>query len=66
MRFADNRYRTPHAAHRTPSNVKVIIRSDMYISELLQYLIWPAFILLCWGVIKYALSVYEKKFSEKE
>jgi hypothetical protein len=38
----------------------------MYISEILQYLIWPAFILLCWFAIKYALSVYEKKFSEKE
>ena len=38
----------------------------MYISGILQYLIWPAFILICWLVIKYALSAYEKKFPEKE
>jgi hypothetical protein len=39
---------------------------DMYISEILQYLIWPGFIVLSWFAIKYALSVYEKKFPEKE
>jgi hypothetical protein len=38
----------------------------MYISEILEYLLWPAFIILSWFVIKYALSVYESKFSEKE
>jgi len=38
----------------------------MYISQILQYLIWPAFILLSWVVIKYALSAYEKKFPEKQ
>jgi hypothetical protein len=37
----------------------------MYISQILQYLIWPTFILISWFAIKYALSVYEKKFSEK-
>lgn len=37
----------------------------MYISQILQYLIWPAFIFLCWFVIKYALSVYDKKFPGK-
>jgi len=41
------------------------MRLEMYISQILQYLIWPAFILLSWLVIKFALSVYEKKFSEK-
>ena len=38
----------------------------MYISEILQYLIWPGFIILSWFTIKFALSVYEKKFPEKE
>jgi len=37
----------------------------MYISQILQYLIWPGFIILCWFAIKLALSAYEKKFSEK-
>ena len=37
----------------------------MYISQLLQYLIWPAFILLSWYIVKYALEAYEKKFPEK-
>jgi hypothetical protein len=38
----------------------------MYISEILEYLIWPAFILLSWFLVKYALSVYEKKFPDEE
>jgi hypothetical protein len=38
----------------------------MYISEILQYLIWPGFILLSWFVVRIALSAYEKKFPEKE
>jgi hypothetical protein len=38
----------------------------MYIDEILEYLIWPGFILLSWVVIKYALSVYEKKFPEQD
>jgi hypothetical protein len=38
----------------------------MYISGVIEYLIWPAFIILSWVVIKYALSAYEKKFPEKE
>jgi len=38
----------------------------MYISEILQYLIWPGFIVLSWFVIKFSLSAYEKKFPEKE
>ncbi len=37
----------------------------MYISEILEYLIWPVFILISWFSIKYALSVYEKKFPEE-
>jgi hypothetical protein len=37
----------------------------MYIGEILEYLIWPAFILVSWFVIWFALSAYEKKFSEK-
>jgi len=38
----------------------------MYISQILQFFIWPAFILLCWFAVKYALDVYEKKFPGKE
>ncbi len=38
----------------------------MYISAIIEYLIWPAFIIISWVVIKYALSAYEKKFPEKE
>jgi hypothetical protein len=38
----------------------------MYISQILQYLIWPAFILLSWVIVEYALSAYEKKFPQKE
>jgi len=38
----------------------------MYISEILEYLIWPGIILVSWFAIKIALSFYEKKFPEKE
>jgi len=38
----------------------------MYISEILEYLIWPGIILLSWFAIKLFLSFYEKKFPEKE
>jgi hypothetical protein len=38
----------------------------MYISGILEYLIWPGFILIAWLIVKFALSAYEKKFSEKE
>jgi hypothetical protein len=38
----------------------------MYISEILQYLIWPGFIILSWFAVKFALSVYEKKFPGEE
>jgi hypothetical protein len=37
----------------------------MYISEILEYLIWPAFIIASWLIIKFALAAYEKKFPEK-
>jgi hypothetical protein len=38
----------------------------MYISGILEYLIWPGFILLAWFCVKFALAAYEKKFSEEE
>jgi len=38
----------------------------MYISEILQYLIWPGFILLAWILVKFVLSAYEKKYPEEE
>jgi len=38
----------------------------MYIKEILEYLIWPAFIIISWLVIKVSLAAYEKKFPQKE
>jgi len=38
----------------------------MYISEIIQYLIWPGFIFLAWIAVKLVLAFYEKKFPEKE
>lgn len=38
----------------------------MYISGLLQYLIWPAFIIITWFLIKAGLKYYEKKFQDEE
>jgi hypothetical protein len=38
----------------------------MYISEILKYLIWPAFIVVSWLAVKYALSLYEGKEPVKE
>ncbi len=38
----------------------------MYKAEIIQYLIWPVFIVISWYAIKYALSVYEKNLPEKE
>jgi hypothetical protein len=38
----------------------------MYISGLLQYLIWPAFIIVSWLIIKAGLSYYEKRFPAKD
>lgn len=34
----------------------------MYITQILQYLIWPAFILVSWYVIRAGLAYYEKNF----
>jgi len=38
----------------------------MYITEFLSYLIWPAFIVISWYAVKYAMSVYDNKFPEKD
>jgi len=38
----------------------------MYLTEIITYLIWPAFIVISWFAVKYALSAYEKKFPEKD
>jgi hypothetical protein len=38
----------------------------MYISGILQYLIWPAFIILSWFIIKAGVKYYEKKFPGKD
>jgi hypothetical protein len=42
------------------------IRKTMYIPQILQYLIWPVFILICWFAIKAGLSYYETKYPEKD
>ena len=38
----------------------------MYLTQILSYLIWPAFIVISWFTVKFALSVYDKNFPEKE
>jgi hypothetical protein len=38
----------------------------MYIKEILEYLIWPAFIIISLLVIKFSLAAYEKKYPPKE
>jgi hypothetical protein len=38
----------------------------MYITEIVEYLIWPAFILVAWLSVRFTLSAWEKKFPEKE
>ena len=55
----DRKTARPH--DRTTARQKV-----MYISQILEYLIWPGFILIAWLTVKVALSAYEKKFQEKE
>ena len=37
----------------------------MYLNQLITYLMWPAFIIVCWFIIKAALILYEKKFPEE-
>ena len=61
IRFEATGYRSPR--HQDTKTLRLY---PMYISEILQYLIWPAFIVLSWFAVKFALSVYEKKFPEKE
>jgi hypothetical protein len=34
----------------------------MYITEILQYLLWPALIAVTWFVVSFLLARYEKKF----
>jgi hypothetical protein len=38
----------------------------MYVPQILQYLLWPAMIILSWFVISLTLSYYEKKFPEMD
>jgi hypothetical protein len=38
----------------------------MYITEILQYLLWPALIAVTWFAVRFALSRFEKRFSGKE
>lgn len=34
----------------------------MYLTGILEYLIWPAFILIAWFLVRFALSAYDKKY----
>lgn len=36
----------------------------MFLAGIIDYLIWPAFILLSWFAVKIALDIYQKKFPE--
>jgi hypothetical protein len=36
----------------------------MYISGIIQYLIWPLFIFVAWLIIRAALRYYETRFPE--
>jgi hypothetical protein len=38
----------------------------MYINQILTYLVWPAFILACWFIIRALVILYEKKFPGSE
>lgn len=38
----------------------------MYLTGVIMYLIWPAFIALSWFVIRFALDMYGKKFPEEQ
>ncbi len=38
----------------------------MYTTQILQYLIFPVFLVISWYIIKNALLWYEKKFPEKD
>ena len=38
----------------------------MYISEIIQYLIWPLLIIVSWFAVKTGLKLYERKFPSKE
>jgi hypothetical protein len=38
----------------------------MYITELLTYMIWPAFIVISWLTVKFVLSAYDKKYPGQE
>ena len=49
-----------------PQDRKTLRLNTMYISGILEYLIWPGFILVAWLIVNFALSAYEKKFSGKE
>lgn len=37
----------------------------MYLTGIIMYLIWPAFIALSWFAVKSALEIYEKKFPDE-
>jgi len=38
----------------------------MYLPQILQYLLWPAMILISWFAVRLVLYYFGKKFPEKE
>ncbi len=38
----------------------------MYITQILQYLLWPVMIIVTWFLIRFAVKYYEKRFPDKE
>jgi hypothetical protein len=38
---------------------------DMYITQILQYLLWPIIIIISWIAVWYAVKYFEKKSPDK-
>jgi hypothetical protein len=38
----------------------------MYIKEILQYLLWPALIIITWFSVRAAITFFEKKFGDRD
>jgi hypothetical protein len=38
----------------------------MFLPQILEYLLWPAFMVVCWFAVKTALLKYEEKFPGKD
>jgi hypothetical protein len=59
------RCRLPEACYKK-SKINSQQFNTMYISQILQYLLWPALIVISWFAVRFTLSYFEKRFPEKE